>query len=613
MTRPRRATGPRGWATTEPSLLPGLTNAGRSASTQTAATRIAVCGGPYANPYALGAFVADARQRGAKALYCLGDLGGFGAEVDELWPLLEDAEVVCLAGNYDVAIARGDPDCGCGYRDPTDNAYSQLIYDYTRSHTSPHFARWMGHLPTERREQIAGWEVLFVHGSPLGLNDFWWESLPPAEHELRVAAGVADVICCTHSGLAWQRRIGDTLVVNVGVLGKPANDGRREVWYALVDLTPSGPIAELVPLAYDWEAQARSMRRAGIPELFVETIETGWWTTCIESLPPAERARGRFHLYRSALPQSFRPVDGSWGAGRRPEAEVPATPSGPPDPGPPDPGDDLPVVPLFASPYFPPRLWIYTNFHCNLACDYCAVGSSPRAPAQLLSAARIGEVIEQARSEGFEELYLTGGEPLLHPELGEILRMATTALPTVLLTNATLVRATRLERLRPFAGHPRLVVQTSLDGPGPAIHDVHRGRGSFERTVAGITTLVQLGLTVRVAMTATQENEGTIEEVATLLARLGVERENFVVRPLLQRGLSASGLRIDELGTVPELTVAANGLYWHPAGADARPGSDLRIADGATDLRDAKRIVVERFLAARLTDGTLPRPYRCAV
>ena len=60
--------------------------------------------------------------------------------------------------------------------------------------------------------------------------------------------------------------------------------------------------AELVPVAYDWRAQATSMRAAGLPEPLVETIETGWWTTCLEVLPPPERARGRFHSYSDALP-----------------------------------------------------------------------------------------------------------------------------------------------------------------------------------------------------------------------------------------------------------------------------------------------------------------------
>lgn len=43
-------------------------------------------------------------------MFCLGDLGGFGAECDAIWPLLDRVE--CIAGNYDVAIGRGDPDCG---------------------------------------------------------------------------------------------------------------------------------------------------------------------------------------------------------------------------------------------------------------------------------------------------------------------------------------------------------------------------------------------------------------------------------------------------------------------------------------------------------------------
>ncbi|HKN99913.1 MAG TPA: metallophosphoesterase family protein, partial [Pseudonocardiaceae bacterium] len=240
--------------------------------------RIGVCGGPYANPYALRAFVADARARGCERLFCLGDLGGFGAEMDPLWPLLVDNDVECVAGNYDVAVHRADPDCGCGYRDPRDNEFAQLIYDHTLATTSREFADWMGTLPTEHRETIDGVDVHMVHGSPMALNDFWWESRSGAEHAERVAASGADVVLCTHSGLPWQRRIGATLAVNVGVIGKPANDGSRDVWYAILDIHDGLATAELVRLAYDWRAQAASMRAAGLPEPFVETIETGWWT-----------------------------------------------------------------------------------------------------------------------------------------------------------------------------------------------------------------------------------------------------------------------------------------------------------------------------------------------
>lgn len=265
-------------------------------------TRIAAFGGPYANPWALEALLSDARRRGCERIFCLGDLGGFGAECDAIWPLLLDHGVDCIAGNYDVAVGRGDPDCGCGYTDERDNHYAQLIYEYTLAHTSREFAAWMRALPLERHEPIDGVDTHMVHGSPLAINDFLWESLSPRELQRRLTLTDADVLLCSHTGLPWQRRVRGQLVVNVGVVGRPANDGRRETWYAVLELERGAARAELVPVAYDWRAQAASMRAAGLPEPLVETIETGWWTTCLEVLPPAERARGRCHSDGDALP-----------------------------------------------------------------------------------------------------------------------------------------------------------------------------------------------------------------------------------------------------------------------------------------------------------------------
>ncbi len=269
--------------------------------------RIAVCGGPYANPYALATFITDARARGCERLFCLGDLGGFGAEINALWPLLREAGIECVAGNYDVAIARGDADCGCGYRDPRDNESAQLIYDHTRAHTSPEFAAWMGQLPTERRLDIDGRDVHLVHGSTLALNDFWWDSLPEEQHQARVAASGAEVIVCTHSGLPWQRQVGTSLVVNVGVLGKPANDGHHNVWYAVLDLDADHTGAELVALDYDWAAQATSMRRAGCPRRSWTPSKPGggaraWKCSRPGNAPPAATTSTAAHCPTASLP-----------------------------------------------------------------------------------------------------------------------------------------------------------------------------------------------------------------------------------------------------------------------------------------------------------------------
>ena len=81
--------------------------------------------------------------------------------------------------------------------------------------------------------------------------------------------------------------------MNVGVLGRPENDGTTNVWYALLSAELAFRV-EFVPVRYEHERLAAEMRSEHLPEEFVQTILTGWWTTCLEVLPQKERARGRF-------------------------------------------------------------------------------------------------------------------------------------------------------------------------------------------------------------------------------------------------------------------------------------------------------------------------------
>src|SRR3954463_15989597 len=366
------------------------------------------------------------------------------------------------------------------------------MYDHTLAHTSRALADWMGTLPGELRETIGALDVHMVHGSPLAVNDFLWESLPDEELRQRIEASGAEVLLCTHTGIPWQRRIDGTLVVNVGAVGRPANDGRTDVWYAVLDIEGGEARAELVSVAYDWRAQAASMRAAGLPEPFAETIETGWWTTCLEVVPPRERSRGRYQLYRDAIPAGFEADGVGW--------------AGPPR----DADGERPVVPLFGSAAFPPRLWIYSNFHCNLACSYCAVASSPTARRRSIGLARFRSLVDEALDEGFEELYVTGGEPFAEPEIVDMLEYASDRLPTVVLTNAMLFTGPRRRELERLAGRDTLVLQTSLDGSRPETHDRFRGAGSWRKAMDGIEIGRSLGLSMRAAMTETAANAGEV-------------------------------------------------------------------------------------------------------
>jgi predicted phosphodiesterase len=258
-------------------------------------SRIAVFGGVYSNYLALGAALEDARRRGAEAAYCLGDLGAFGPHPDRVFPLLRGHGVLCLQGNYDHSIGHELDDCRCGYTDPRDNHFARLSYDYTLRHTCPAHRAWLRELPAQRRVRLGRYRVLMCHGSPRRVNEFLWESTTPTHFLEHLAAEHdADVLLATHTGIKWHRRLaGGRHFVNAGVLGRPENDGRTEVWYALLEARPDLAV-EFVPVTYDHERLAREMREERLPEEFVQTVLTGWWTTCLEVLPAKERRRGRF-------------------------------------------------------------------------------------------------------------------------------------------------------------------------------------------------------------------------------------------------------------------------------------------------------------------------------
>ncbi|HUY91988.1 MAG TPA: metallophosphoesterase family protein [Pirellulales bacterium] len=262
-----------------------------------ATTRIACFGGVYSNYLALEAAIGQARAAGVDAIYCLGDLGAFGPFPDRVFPLLAEHGVICLQGNYDHSVGHALDDCRCGYADPRDNHFAQLSYDYTLANTSAENRRFLRSLPAERRLSLGPLRVLLCHGSPRKVNEFLWESTTPTHFLEKLADDfAADVILATHTGIRWQRELSRSRrFVNVGVLGRPENDGRTNVWFALLEHSAgSGLGLEFVPVEYDHARLAREMRDEGLPAAFQETILSGWWTTCLEILPSKERRRGKY-------------------------------------------------------------------------------------------------------------------------------------------------------------------------------------------------------------------------------------------------------------------------------------------------------------------------------
>lgn len=258
--------------------------------------RLAVFGGIYNNYLALDAVLADARAAGVDEVLCLGDVGAFGPHPNRSVEALRDSGIPTVQGNYDHSVGTNADDCQCGYMDPRDNHYARISYGYTLENTNADNRAWLAALPPFIERTIHGSRLHLCHGSPRRFNEFLWESTTPEPFIRRLLADTGtDVIVCAHTGIPWTRWIEPGRgVVNVGAIGRPDNDGDPAVHYVILSASRDSLRSELRRVPYDHVRLARDMREEGILEAFVDTILTGWWTTCLEVLPARERSRSRF-------------------------------------------------------------------------------------------------------------------------------------------------------------------------------------------------------------------------------------------------------------------------------------------------------------------------------
>jgi MoaA/NifB/PqqE/SkfB family radical SAM enzyme len=213
-------------------------------------------------------------------------------------------------------------------------------------------------------------------------------------------------------------------------------------------------------------------------------------------------------------------------------------------------------------------------------------------------------LIDEAAAYGIRELFLTGGEPFILPDITERLIYAAAQIPTTVLTNAMLFHGRRLERLPELHGH-NLTFQVSLDGPDAATHDAYRGAGSFEKAVAGIRTLLDLDLSVVLSTTETPANSDRLEETRAFAAALGLGEDRHFVRPLARRGFAEEGIEVGWSELEPELTVTVDGVFWHPLG----PEDDLLLTRRVFPLAEA----IAKLEAAYddlLASGASPQAFR---
>jgi uncharacterized Fe-S cluster-containing radical SAM superfamily protein len=169
-------------------------------------------------------------------------------------------------------------------------------------------------------------------------------------------------------------------------------------------------------------------------------------------------------------------------------------------------------------------LWLELTGKCNLECVHCYADSGPRHPLiDQMKTSDWTRLIEEAAHIGCKTLQFIGGEPTLHPDLGQLCAIARDLgiREIEVFTNATRLDETLLDCFRDH----KVGVASSFYSCDPNTHDLITGRPrSWAKTVRGFHKVIAAGIPLRVGVIEMDQNRAHCDEALGFLRSIGVRR-----------------------------------------------------------------------------------------
>ena len=213
---------------------------------------------------------------------------------------------------------------------------------------------------------------------------------------------------------------------------------------------------------------------------------------------------------------------------------------------------------------------------CNLTCKHCYSISADKDFAGELGTAEVFAVMDQLKAFRVPALILSGGEPLLRPDIFEIAaRSKAMGFFTALSSNGTLIDGPLCERIGEIGFD---YVGVSLDGLGATHDKFRRMQGAFDLSLAGIRLCRAAGLKVGVRYTMTQDNFQDLPGLLKLVEDEGIDR--FYFSHLNYAGRGNTNRRDDALH---QMTRAAMDLLFDTCWAYQERGLTKEFTSGNND------------------------------
>jgi putative phosphoesterase len=235
--------------------------------------KLAIISDIHANLHALQAVWEDLEEQNPDAVYCLGDLVGYGAHPNETIEFIRTRQIPTIMGNYDEGVGFDMHDCGCAYKDPDQDRLGKQSLRWTQEQTSQKNKAYLQSLPMQIRFEQDRFGLMLVHGSPRKMNEYLYEDRPVATFERIVKVAGADILLFGHTHLPYMKRVSGTIFVNCGSVGKP-KDGNPDAGYVILS-TGRKTGVEFRRVPYDVAAAAQAIRNSSLPHQFAGMLESG--------------------------------------------------------------------------------------------------------------------------------------------------------------------------------------------------------------------------------------------------------------------------------------------------------------------------------------------------
>ena len=230
--------------------------------------RLALVADVHGNLPALEAVLADARARGAAAIWNAGDCVGYGAQPRECIALLREVCDYSVLGNYDRKVLAFPRRRAKWSRSKHPLKYR--AFEFAWENLDPASRDWLAARPEQVFSNWEGCGVLLVHATVLADDDSvgphtpaaYWRSCTVAG----ASAGSVDLVLAGHIHRPFDHP-GRPRFVFAGSVGRPEDRDPR-AHYTLIEVSGKEVKVENLRVAYDVERSVRALAKAGLPEAF---------------------------------------------------------------------------------------------------------------------------------------------------------------------------------------------------------------------------------------------------------------------------------------------------------------------------------------------------------